>query len=95
MDNHWFKQAKKYLAWEGSLADSGGTVGDESANPGPIDNKPLWKEDGSDIREHMIDEMDYVLVPEEAWDDTKEESESGSKMLTWTSAKWKSVTRNC
>merc|ERR1719347_1827935 len=28
----------------------------------------LWKEDGSDIREHMIDEMDYVLVPEEAWD---------------------------
>ena len=33
--NHWFKQAKKYLAWEGSLADSGGTVGDESANPGP------------------------------------------------------------
>ena len=68
MDNHWFKQAKKYLAWEGSLADSGGTVGDESANPGPIDNKPLWKEDGSDIREHMIDEMDYVLVPEEAWD---------------------------
>ena len=43
-------------------------MGDESANPGPIDNKPLWKEDGSDIREHMIDEMDYVLVPEEAWD---------------------------
>merc|ERR1719370_116444 len=68
VDNHWFKQAKRYLAWEGSLADSGGTVGDESANPGPIDNKPLWKEDGSDIREHMIDEMDYVLVPEEAWD---------------------------
>ena len=50
------------------MADSGGTVGDESTSPGPIDNKPLWKEDGSDIREHMIDEMDYVLVPEEAWD---------------------------
>ena len=65
MDNHWFKQAKTYLAWEGSFANS---VGDELANPGPIDNKPLWKEDGSDIREHMIGEMDYVLVPEEAWD---------------------------
>ena len=52
---HWFKQASTYLAGE-------------SANPGPIDNKPLWKEDGSDIRDHMIDEMDYVLVPEEAWD---------------------------
>ena len=52
---HWFKQASTYLAGE-------------LANPGPIDNKPLWKEDGSDIRDHMIDEMDYVLVPEEAWD---------------------------
>ena len=55
VDMHWFKQASTYLAGE-------------SANPGPIDNKPLWKEDGSDIRDYMIDEMDYVLVPEEAWD---------------------------
>ena len=55
VDMHWFKQASTYLTGE-------------SANPGPIDNKPLWKEDGSDIRDHMIDEMDYVLVPEEAWD---------------------------
>ena len=50
------------------MFDSGGDeAGDESANPGPIDNKPLFKDDGSDIRDDMIDELDYVLVPEEAW----------------------------
>ena len=68
MDNHWFKQLKKYAGMEGAMFDSGGKgVGEESANPGPVDNKPLFKEDGLDIRDHMIDELDYVLVPEEAW----------------------------
>ena len=67
MDNRWFKQAKKYLALEGAVQDSGGE-GEESSSPGPIDNRGLWREDGTDIREHMIDEMDYVLVPEEAWE---------------------------
>ena len=38
-----------------------------SEHPGRVDNKSLFKDDGSDIREHMIDELDYVLVPEEAW----------------------------
>ena len=68
VDNHWFKRAKKYLAWEESLVNSTRNVRDDSANPGPIDNKPLWKENGSDIREHMIEEIDYVLVPDLAWD---------------------------
>ena len=67
LDIHWFRQAKKYIGREESLVASGGTVGGESDNPGPIDNKPLWKEDGSDIREHMINELDYIQVPEEAW----------------------------
>eukprot|EP00092_Neocalanus_flemingeri_P109201 GFUD01140324.1.p1 GENE.GFUD01140324.1~~GFUD01140324.1.p1 ORF type:complete len:755 (+),score=238.16 GFUD01140324.1:195-2459(+) len=68
VDNHWFKQLKKYVGMEGAMFDSGGgEFGEESANPGPVDNKPMFKEDGSDIREHMIDELDYVLVPEEAW----------------------------
>ena len=26
-----------------------------------------WQEDEADIRDHMIDELDYSLVPEEAW----------------------------
>jgi len=68
VDNHWFKRAKKYLAWEESLVNSTRNVRDDSANPGPIDNKPLWKENGSDIREHMIEEIDYVVVPDLAWD---------------------------
>jgi len=69
VDNHWFKQLKKYVGLESTMYDTGGggEVGDESANPGPVDNKPLFKEDGSDIRDHMIDELDYALVPEEAW----------------------------
>jgi len=68
VDNHWFKQLKKYVGMEGTMFDSGGKeAGEESDNPGPVDNKPLFKEDGSDIREHLIDEMDYALVPEEAW----------------------------
>jgi len=62
VDNHWYKQMKGYVG-----LDPGGEVGSESANPGPIDNRPLLKEDQSDIREHMIDELDYTLVPEEAW----------------------------
>ena len=60
VDNHWFKQLKKYVGLEGANYD-------ESANPGPIDNKPLFKEDGSEIRDHLIDELDYALLPEEAW----------------------------
>ena len=69
MDNHWFKQLKKYVGLEGANYDSGGSVeaGNESANPGPIDNNPLFKEDGTEIRDHMIDELDYALMPEEAW----------------------------
>ena len=62
LDNHWYKQLKGYIG-----LDSGGEMGQESANPGPIDNGPLFKDESSDIRDHMIDELDYTLVPEEAW----------------------------
>merc|ERR1719300_88994 len=72
VDTRWFKQFKKYVGIEGASFDSGGKEDvsneDESQNPGPIDNKPLLKDDDSDIRDHLIDEMDYSLVPEEAWD---------------------------
>ena len=68
VDKHWFKRAKKYLAWDESSVNSTRNVRDDSANPGPINNKPLWNENGSDIREHMIEEIDYVVVPDLAWD---------------------------
>ena len=77
IDSHWFKQLQKYvgmkdtpsLDWgEDVICDSGG---DEAvynrANPGPINNKPLFKENGSGIRDHMIEGLDYVLIPEDIW----------------------------
>ena len=39
----------------------------ESANPGPINNNSLFKVDSSEIRDNMISEIDYALVPEEVW----------------------------
>ena len=70
LDNHWYKQLKGYLG----LDPGGDQFGQESANPGPIDNGPLFKTTGEetnnscrDIRDHMIDELDYSLVPEEVW----------------------------
>ena len=62
LDNHWYKQLKGYIGLE-----SEGEMREESAHPGPIDNGHLFKEDRSDIRDHMIDELDYTLVPEESW----------------------------
>ncbi|XP_035221338.1 ubiquitin carboxyl-terminal hydrolase 15-like, partial [Stegodyphus dumicola] len=65
IDNKWFKQWKKYVgydSWETS------NIGDRATHPGPIDNSPLLRDDGSgEIKDHLIDELDYVLLPEEAW----------------------------
>jgi ubiquitin carboxyl-terminal hydrolase 4/11/15 len=66
VDTKWFKQWKKYVgydSWDTSF------VGDQSANPGPIDNSPLFKEGSKEqLKDHLIDELDYVLLPREAWD---------------------------
>jgi len=65
IDTKWFKQWKRYVgfdSWDTSC------VGDQSAYPGNIDNTPLFKEDTADqLKDHLIDELDYVLVPDEAW----------------------------
>lgn len=66
IDNKWFKQWKKYVgydSWETS------NVGDHTTHPGPIDNSLLFRDDGTgDIKDHLIDELDYFLLPQEAWD---------------------------
>ncbi|XP_076469575.1 ubiquitin carboxyl-terminal hydrolase 4-like [Babylonia areolata] len=75
LDLRWFKQWKKYVGY-----DTWDTVnaGEETYNPGPIDNSPLFRETSGDdqeqsahgvqrLKEHMVDELDYVLVPAEAW----------------------------
>lgn len=39
-----------------------------SAHPGPVDNGPLFNTDISgEIREHLVEGLDYVLVPDDAW----------------------------
>ena len=63
IDHHWYKQMKGYLGLDPGGLEPGLT---ESENPRNIDNRPLYKEDMSDIRDHMIDELDYSLLPEEA-----------------------------
>ena len=59
VDIKWFKQVKIHVGLEEARFGN--------HHPGPVNTKNLFKEDGSDIKEHMIDELDYVLVPEEAW----------------------------
>jgi ubiquitin carboxyl-terminal hydrolase 4/11/15 len=71
IDTRWFKQLKQYLGLD--LESGSSSEGDRNSHPGPIDNSPLFKKDPDeasepgDLREHMIDELDFVLVPEEAW----------------------------
>jgi len=72
IEKKWFQQLKSYIGIEdGDLLDTEVVDGSYDLGPipllGPVDNKPLFQEDGMEIREHMIDELDYFLVPEEAW----------------------------
>lgn len=65
------KQWKSYVGFESWDHYS---AGEESANPGPIDNKPILKEGSNTVlREHLIDDLDYFLLPEEGW----------NKLLSW------------
>ncbi len=78
IEARWFKQCKKYLGLsDGDDGGGGGGERPEDAHPGPIDNSHLFKtetinENGaekeiSELRTHMLEELDYVLVPEESW----------------------------
>ena len=46
-------------------------AGNEEINPGPIDNTSLLNQ--GKLRRHQVDEINYKLVPEEAW----------YKLLSW------------
>ena len=58
----WFKQWKRFVGYDNWDRAS---AGDEVARPGPIDNTSLL--DSHKLRRHQVDEIDYKLVPEEAW----------------------------
>ncbi|XP_078066018.1 ubiquitin carboxyl-terminal hydrolase 4 isoform X3 [Mustelus asterias] len=65
IDSRWFKQWKKYVGFDSWDMYN---VGERGMFPGPIDNSGLFAEVESQVlKEHLIDELDYVLVPAEAW----------------------------
>lgn len=68
VDARWFKQLKKYLGIDHDIS----ALGESNAtnHPGPIDNGPLFKEDPEqpgEIRDGLIDELEYILLPDECW----------------------------
>ncbi|CAL8247390.1 unnamed protein product [Merluccius merluccius] len=73
VDSRWFKQWKKYVGYDSWDKYQ---MGDQNVYPGPVDNAGLLR-DGNvlAIKEHLIDELDYILVPTEGW----------NKLLSWYS----------
>ncbi|XP_071961505.1 ubiquitin carboxyl-terminal hydrolase 15-like [Antedon mediterranea] len=67
VDSKWFKQWKKYVGYDSWDMYN---VGQETAFPGPVDNSQLLKlmDEGSVLKENLIDDLDYVLVPTSAWE---------------------------
>lgn len=65
VDIAWFKQWKKYVGYGEQTSK-----GLYKVYPGPVDNSPLLKEveDELQLKEHLIDEEDYILLPEDGWD---------------------------
>ncbi|XP_061778663.1 ubiquitin carboxyl-terminal hydrolase 4 isoform X2 [Nerophis ophidion] len=73
VDSRWFKQWKKYVGFDSWDMYN---IGERSLYPGPIDNSGLFSDQETQVlKEHLIDELDYVLVPTEAW----------NKLVSWYS----------
>uniref|UniRef100_A0AAY4DIE1 Ubiquitin carboxyl-terminal hydrolase 15 n=1 Tax=Denticeps clupeoides TaxID=299321 RepID=A0AAY4DIE1_9TELE len=71
VDSYWFKQWKKYVGFDSWDKYQ---MGDQNVYPGPVDNAGLLRDgDVMAIKEHLIDELDYVLVPTEGW----------NKLVSW------------
>ncbi|XP_018417100.1 PREDICTED: ubiquitin carboxyl-terminal hydrolase 15 isoform X2 [Nanorana parkeri] len=75
IDSRWFKQWKKYVGFDSWDKYQ---MGDQNVYPGPIDNSGLLKvsfadTDAQSLKEHLIDELDYILLPTEGW----------NKLVSW------------
>ncbi|XP_077121487.1 ubiquitin carboxyl-terminal hydrolase 15 isoform X3 [Ranitomeya variabilis] len=71
IDSRWFKQWKKYVGFDSWDKYQ---MGDQNVYPGPIDNAGLLKDtDTQSLKEHLIDELDYILLPTEGW----------NKLVSW------------
>ncbi|XP_049622696.1 ubiquitin carboxyl-terminal hydrolase 15-like [Suncus etruscus] len=67
----WFKQWKKYVGFDNWDKYQ---MGDQNVYPGPIDNSVLLKDgDARSLKKHLIDELDYVLLPTKGW----------NKLVSW------------
>ena len=64
----WFRRWKRYVGYDKWNTSNAGLV---LCKPGPIDNTSLLDE--GKLRRDQVDELDYTLVPEEAW----------CKLLSW------------
>ncbi|XP_071123140.1 ubiquitin carboxyl-terminal hydrolase 15-like [Mytilus edulis] len=60
----WFKQWKKYVGYESWNAFN---VDEIEEHPGLIDNSPILEDDTGKLQERLVDELDYQLVPLDAW----------------------------
>ncbi|XP_066114982.1 ubiquitin carboxyl-terminal hydrolase 15 isoform X5 [Saccopteryx bilineata] len=71
VDSRWFKQWKKYVGFDSWDKYQ---MGDQNVYPGPIDNSGLLKDgNAQSLKEHLIDELDYILLPTEGW----------NKLVSW------------
>ncbi|XP_036417320.1 zinc finger protein RFP-like [Colossoma macropomum] len=65
VDSCWFKQWKKYVGFD--PCDMA-CVGEQDLYPGPVDNSGLLQDtDSHSIKNYLIDELDYILLPTEGW----------------------------
>uniref|UniRef100_A0A8C8SZ33 ubiquitinyl hydrolase 1 n=1 Tax=Peromyscus maniculatus bairdii TaxID=230844 RepID=A0A8C8SZ33_PERMB len=71
VDSHWFKQRKKYVGFDSWDKCQ---MGDQNVYPGPIDTSGLLKDgNAQSLKEHLIDELNYILLPTEGW----------NKLVSW------------
>ncbi|XP_073689364.1 ubiquitin carboxyl-terminal hydrolase 15-like [Garra rufa] len=63
VDSTWFKKWKGYVGFDSWDIYQ---TGSQDMFPGPVDNSGLLT-DVLDIKEHLVDELDYTLVPTEGW----------------------------
>ncbi len=65
IDNKWFGKWKKFVGY-----DSWSTrhIGKPSFHPGKIDNSSLLDEETGKLRPHLMSDIHYRALPEEAWE---------------------------
>lgn len=74
VDNHWFKSWQTYV---GQGDDAQAQIvpiapgPSQGPHPGPIDNSGLFYPNSDQLRDNMIDDSDFALVPELAWKQLK------------------------